>query len=934
MASNINPMTTNRPLTLDAFLKKHAYNKDDPTHNEITHTRIGDKKQIFGGSYSIPQDEMQQFYELYAKHVFEQRRPEYLTEKQNSDGGCVLVDFDFRYNVSVKKRQHTEGHVIDIIDLYTRKIKDILQLGDQPFPIYIFEKPNVNVIESENLTKDGIHMIIGLNMTHQQQLFLRHEVLKEIGDVLMNLPLLNTWESVLDEGISAGYTNWQLYGSRKPHNQSYRLTMHYEATFDADDGEFEINKINQADYHSAKILPMLSAQYSKHVSYPLTGTATQNFKEWQQTAGAGGGMATGNRRKRTTKKGGGLNIVNEAEVVDFNKITNMGQLNKAIEAMLVNVSALDYFIKESHEFVMILPSTYYEKGSYDKWIRVGWALKNTHHALFLTWIKMSSQAEQFDFRDIGYFHDMWKKFEYKKDGLTYKSILYWAKNDADSTQYKKIRQETVDYFIEESLKGSTEFDLANVLLQLYKDRFICVSIKPPMWYEFKNHRWVEIDSGYTLRLAISTEVNKIYMEKILEAVNASCSMDEDDPNKAKVEQRAHTLTAIATMLKRTRPKNDIMKEAAELFYDKQFLEMQDADNSLMCFKNGVFDFRENVFRDGKPEDYITMSTKLEYVPIERVDKKHLAEVEDFIKQLFPVPELREYMWNHLSSTLIGTNENQTFNIYTGSGANGKSKLVELMSKILGDYKGTVPITLITQKRTSIGSTSSEIVQLRGKRYAVMQEPSKGDKINEGIMKEITGGDPIQGRALFKETITFMPQFKLVVCTNTLFDIKDTGDGTWRRIRVCDFMSKFRDNPVQGDQDEPHQYPIDKKIEIKFETWKIPFMSKLVELAKGNKGIVKDCDIVLCKSNAYRDDQDYLSEFIKEKVEVREGGKIKKTELNETFKQWYTLQYDPKVPKAKDLYDLMDKKYGKFTLNKCWKNVAVVYDVEEEEELEA
>ena len=85
-----------------------------------------------------------------------------------------------------------------------------------------------------------------------------------------------------------------------------------------------------------------------------------------------------------------------------------------------------------------------------------------------------------------------------------------------------------------------------------------------------------------------------------------------------------------------------------------------------------------------------------------------------------------------------------------------------MTKVLGDYKGTVPITLITQKRPGIGGTSSEIVQLRGVRYAVMQEPSKGDKINEGIMKEITGGDPIQGRALFKETVTFIPQFKLVV----------------------------------------------------------------------------------------------------------------------------------------------------------------------------
>ena len=88
-----------------------------------------------------------------------------------------------------------------------------------------------------------------------------------------------------------------------------------------------------------------------------------------------------------------------------------------------------------------------------------------------------------------------------------------------------------------------------------------------------------------------------------------------------------------------------------------------------------------------------------------------------------------------------------------------------MSLSLGDYKGIVPITLITQKRTSIGSTSSEVVQLKGRRYAVMQEPEKRMQINEGIMKEITGGDDLQGRALWKETITFKPQFKLILCCN-------------------------------------------------------------------------------------------------------------------------------------------------------------------------
>ena len=97
----------------------------------------------------------------------------------------------------------------------------------------------------------------------------------------------------------------------------------------------------------------------------------------------------------------------------------------------------------------------------------------------------------------------------------------------------------------------------------------------------------------------------------------------------------------------------------------------------------------------------------------------LEEINKFVDELFPNEELRKYMWEHLASVLIGTNDNQTFNIYTGSGCNGKSKMVELMTKCLGDYKATVPITLVTQARNNIGSTSPEIVQLMGVRYAVI-----------------------------------------------------------------------------------------------------------------------------------------------------------------------------------------------------------------------
>jgi P4 family phage/plasmid primase-like protien len=287
------------------------------------------------------------------------------------------------------------------------------------------------------------------------------------------------------------------------------------------------------------------------------------------------------------------------------------------------------------------------------------------------------------------------------------------------------------------------------------------------------------------------------------------------------------------------------------------------------------------------------------------------------------------MWEHLASTLLGTNENQTFNIYTGTGANGKSKLVELMQKVLGDYKGTVPSTLITQKRNSIGSTSSEVYQLIGKRYAVMQETSKGEVINEGIMKEITGGDPIQCRALFKDSVTFVPQFKLVVCTNTLFDIKSNDDGTWRRIRVCEFKSKFTNKPYEDpafpEKNYPHQFKIDTKLDSKFKEWVPVFLSMLVEVAFKTQGKVKDRQCVLEPTNKYRQGQDVFLEFCNLYIQngSSEYGNIKIGFVTDLFKQWHSNEYgnQKSTPRPKELRDYLERKYGYYP-SSGWTNLSI------------
>ena len=474
--------------------------------------------------------------------------------------------------------------------------------------------------------------------------------------------------------------------------------------------------------------------------------------------------------------------------------------------------------------------------------------------------------------------------------------------------------------------------MAQVLFHIFKDKYVCVSIKNKCWYEYINHRWYEIDSGSSLRMEISRKMHFEYLKRIQELVAIIQTMEQTDDKFNKMKGKLSRLTTIAQTLKKTVWKNNIMREACELFYEKDFLNKLDENPYLLCFNNGVLDFKEKNFRAGRPEDYISKCTNIDYITLTKDHQDTLNEINVFMEQLFPNNDLRKYMWEHLASVLIGTQENQTFNIYTGSGRNGKSCLVDLMSKMLGTYKSTVPSTLITQSRPTIGSTSSEIVALMGTRYAVMQEPSKGDKINEGIMKEITGGDPIQGRALFKDTVTFIPQFKLVVTTNVLFDIGSNDDGTWRRIRKCDFQSKFLEHPYKDEthfpQDQfPYQFKLDKKLDKKFDIWAPVLASMLVNIAYETNGNVKDCDIVMASSNEYREGQDYLAEFVKEKVLSSEGDKIQKTELVQTFREWYQTNYGKKMPKAKEITDYMDRRFGVYKKG-GWHNIKIIYDEDE------
>jgi P4 family phage/plasmid primase-like protien len=915
-------MTSSQFKDLNEFLAKHSAKNDTNKHDllttNFTHTRIPDKDlNIYGGTYIIPSEELQTFYGLYYNSIFVQKRKEYLTEKQLTIGGPMAVDFDFRYNNAVTSKQYTPEHICDMVCEYSEQLKECYLIEpDKSFDVFIFEKPNVNRLADGSLTKDGIHMIIGIQIDHCMQTLIRDKMVEQLANVWQDIPLINTWDSVLDEGISKGITNWQLFGSRKPGNEAYELTHHYIMTIDAADGEFKMDEEDVAKFDLKKDFAKLSVQYDKHPKFEINPNIIDEYNKRITNKSP-------KVKKASSKIKMNLLVDNDddcdsEDYISINDIKDKETLERAINLMLKNLSPNEYELKETHEFTQALSSKYYNPGSHILNRQVAFALKHTDERLFLSWIQLRSKAADFDYNSIPELYTTWKKFSRSNNvggTVTRKSIMYWVRKD-NPVEYEKIKQTTTDYYLEKAFETATEYDLAMVLKQMYKERYVCVSYdKKGIWYQFRNHRWVT-DKGLSLRSKISEELYVLFASKVERLQKEMFEYQEDDERKIFLQKKIKIIVDLSIKLKRTNDKNNIMREAAEIFYDDEFIRSMDTNKYLMCFNNGVVDFNNKVFREGYPEDYITKSTKINYIPYDESNsefKTTVSEIDEFMNKLFPVPDLNRYMHDHLASCLIGANKNQTFNIYHGSGSNGKSILADLMSVTLGEYKGTVPITLVTDVRGKIGGTSDEVLKLKGVRYAVMQEPSKGVKLNDGIMKELTGGDPLQARGLYSESEIFEPQFNLVVCTNSLFDIETADDGTWRRIRKCDFMSKFVDEGETHTDDTPYIYPKDKSLKEKLPLFAPIFASMLVKRAFETEGIVENCSTVENASSKYRKGQDHIAAFISEMiVQVDNPNKyLNKSGLNQALKKWYEeTQGSRKVPKAEELHECMNKKFGK------------------------
>jgi P4 family phage/plasmid primase-like protien len=843
---------------LRAFLDDHKVEKG----NAYTHTSI---YQPTGSFYISPQD-IPTFMTLY-KSAMERGEDLYITER-HTEIGPILIDLDFRFkapedaNEQTKlDRKYTNDTITNIFRVYADLLSGYVD-GLDHFDIYVMEKPKPTF--SKGLIKDGIHIVIpGIVTPPMFQRMIREQALPALKKELEGLQLHNKVYEVVDEAV-IDKNNWQMLGSKKPHCDRYRVTR--IVRYFTDDGQFDDLDV---DMNDACYIEDLSIR-NKHRATTIKDDRLQEVHAYEDKINAA-------KLKVHFKN----TIVTRTQNTRTNKLSD------------------DEF-KQAQELVALLNKERAE--AYNDWIRVGWCLRNIDHRLLNNWIEFSKKSPKF--RD-GDCEKMWNYMRQDGACLGMGTLHLWAKQD-NPAEYNKIVDSELRSLIRESYNGS-EYDIARVIQRKYNHSFAYDSANK-MWFHFYDHRWHLTHEGMALKKMLPTEVVEEY-RKATSFYNNLANTIEDVAQKNVLDELVSKLHSIIFKLKTAAFQGKVMTECAMLFNIDKFDEKLDSNCHLVGFNNGVYDLDAMEFRDGRPEDFLSVSTNINYVPLEKHSEHAVDDVQAFFKQVIMNDSVREYVIRLLASFLHGEIREEWFHVWTGSGSNGKSKLIELYQRAFGDYCCTLPISLLTQKRGASSSATPELARARNKRFACLQEPGENERLNTGLMKEMTGGDKLYARALYQQGGEFKPQFKMVLTCNHLPMVPSDDGGTWRRIRVVRFESKFCENP---DPTKPNEFPIDKKLSSKFKDWAEIFMSILVEYYK--KSITTkftEPEEVLECTREYQRRNDIVLDFLEASIIKDDNGFLQLSESFNEFKCWLKEEgcTDRSMRKS-DFQTYIEGKYGK------------------------
>ena len=369
------------------------------------------------------------------------------------------------------------------------------------------------------------------------------------------------------------------------------------------------------------------------------------------------------------------------------------------------------------------------------------------------------------------------------------------------------------------------------------------------WFVWSGQRWRKDETGAAMRLAYATA----------RAVADKAAGIEDERHRVRLERHAlkcenasriHSMLRLATSLLPITP-NEL-----------------DRSPWLLNCANGTLDLETGQLREHRREDLLTRLAPVAYT----------ADAEcprwlDFLHHVMAGnDEMVAFLQRAVGYSLTGSTAEQVLFLLHGIGANGKSTFIETVRALLGDYATQADFTTFLRQQGD--GVRNDVARLVGARFVSAVEAEGGKPLAEAMVKQLTGGDTVTARFLFKEYFEFTPAFKLWLAANSRPTVRGTDNGIWRRIRLVPFTVTIP--PEARDRDLASKLAAELPGIL---AWAVRGALQWQAEGLGVPAEVEDA------TAAYRDDMDVLGGFISDRCVVRGDFRSTSAELYAAYTGW-------------------------------------------------
>lgn len=463
------------------------------------------------------------------------------------------------------------------------------------------------------------------------------------------------------------------------------------------------------------------------------------------------------------------------------------------------------------------------------------------------------------FRQSGLMRDKWDR---KQSGTTY-GIITLQKAVSGCTQTYNPKQHN-DYSIsigegkavqavdEEKMRAYTFDDMGNAdrFVDLFGDNVrYCYTEKK--WYYYNSMKWCVDNIGVVLRMA----------DKSVEAMKAEARLylQADEENGGDMSK------AFEKHMKVSRSNKSKKAMLNEVEHHIPVLPAQmDKYRMALNTPSGIINLKNGEVRAHNPEYYFTKITS--------VDCSQTAECPRWLAFLDDIfagdKELIRYIQKAVGYSLTGSTAEQCAFFLYGTGRNGKSTFIDVIRDVFGDYAANIQPETIMVRNSQSSAINSDIARLKGARLVTSVEPNEGVRINEGLLKQLTGDDTVTARKLYSEEF----EFKLWMATNHKPIIRGTDTGIWRRIHMIPFN-------VQIPEDK-----VDKNLTHKLKAEMTAIFKWCIDgCILWQKEGLKMPSAVLQSVREYKREMDVISAFIEDRCVLE--GSVQASTLYAAYTSW-------------------------------------------------